>query len=191
MFCRLSKTATTTLQGYNLPNSFIVCKTSWQDGNIYVEYSYCKTLACTKFSSMVTGGQTSCSAVHASCCKVVTNSSSSWSLQIYDLYPLDLSRQAELMILNDLTQKSRGLNSSIISRLPASAQPILRRQEAFHVLTQCSQGNRGWEEEEEEEERNPRVRWALQETQASRIISCVSIVGSCRKLESSSILDSS
>jgi hypothetical protein len=44
MFCRLSKAATTILQGYNLPNSFIECKTSWQDGNIYVEYSYSKTL---------------------------------------------------------------------------------------------------------------------------------------------------
>jgi hypothetical protein len=123
---------------------------------------------CTMFSSMVTGGQTSCSAVHASCCKVITNSSSSWSLQMYDLYPLDLSRQAELMIFNDLTQKSRGVTSSLISWLPASAQPILRRQEAFHVLTRCSQGNKGGEEEEEEEEDiNPRVRCALQ-TQANR-----------------------
>ncbi len=146
---------------------------------------------CTKFSSMVTGGQTSCSAVHASCCKVFTNSSSCWSLQTYDLYPLDLSRQAELMILNELTQKSRGVTSSIISSLPASAQPILRRQEAFHVLTRSSQGNRGGEEEEEEEDRNPRVRCALQETQASRIISCAFIVGSCSKVESSSTLDSS
>jgi hypothetical protein len=32
---------------------------------------------------------------------------------------------------------------------------------------------------EEEEERNPRVRCALQETQASRIISCMFIVGNC------------
>jgi len=37
----------------------------------------------------------------------------------------------------------------------------------------------GEEEEEEEEERNPRVRWALQEPQACRIISCMFIVGSC------------
>jgi len=139
---------------------------------------------------MVTGGQTSCSAVHASCCKVVTNSSSSWSVQIYDLCPLDLSRQAELMILNELTQKLRGLTSIIISWLPASAQRILRRQEAFHVLTRCSQRRRGGEDEEQEE-RNPRVRWALQETQASRIISCLSIVRSCSKLESYSIQDSS
>ncbi len=147
---------------------------------------------CTKFSSMVTGGQTSCSAVHASCCKVLTNSSSSSSLQIYDLCPLDLSRQAELMILNELTQKLRGLTSITISWLPASAQPILRRQEAFHVLTRCSQRKRGGEDEEQEqEERSPRVRWALQETQAGRIISCLSIVGSCSKLEGYSIRDSS
>jgi hypothetical protein len=49
----------------------------------------------------------------------------------------------------------------------------------------------GGGEDEEQEERNPRVRWALQETQASRIISCLSIVRSCSKLESYSIQDSS
>jgi len=145
----------------------------------------------SKVSSTVTGGRTSCSAVHVSCCKVITNSSSSWSLQIYDLYLLDLSRQAQLRTLNELTQKSRGVTSSIISWLPASAQPILRRQEAFHVLTRCSQGNRRGGGQEAEEERNPRVRCALQETQASRIISCVSIVDSCSKLESYSLWDSS
>jgi hypothetical protein len=123
---------------------------------------------CTKFSSMVTGGQTSCSAVHASCCKVVTNSSSSWSLQTYDLYPFDMPRQAELMILNELSQMSRGVTSSIISWLPASAQPILLRQQAFHVLTRCSQGNRG--AVEEEEKRNPRVRCALQESDAHKLV---------------------
>ncbi len=136
----MSKTATTTLQGYNLPNSFIDCKTSWRDGDIYVEYSDCKTLHTVFINDDWLPDQSfGCS---SSSCNIVTNSSCSSSLQIYYLYHLDLSRKAELMIVNELTHKSRGLTSSIISWLPASAQRMLLRQEAFHVLTRCSKGNR-------------------------------------------------